>query len=113
MAVARPESVVVASTATLCTVPEPTWNLKVPDPLAKTESVRAQDYAKSITGGYKLEGCWWGTLDRCVYFVSSFARTELGPKVDHDGQVWRYDPRKATLRLEVIFTRPMPGSDDP
>jgi len=87
--------------------------VKVPDPLATTESVRAQDYAKPITGGYKLEGCWWGQLDRCVYFVSSFARTELGPKVDHDGQVWKYDPRKKTLRLEVIFTRPKPGSDDP
>ena len=87
--------------------------VKVPDPLATTESVRAQDYAKPITGGYKLEGCWWGQLDRCVYFVSSFARTELGPKVDHDGQVWKYDPRRRTLRLEVIFTRPKPGSDDP
>jgi uncharacterized protein len=87
--------------------------VKVPDPLAKTVSVRAQDYAKPITGGYKLEGCWWGARDRCVYFVSSFARTELGPKVDHDGQVWRYDPRNHTLRLEVIFTRPKPGSDDP
>ncbi len=87
--------------------------VKVPDPLATTESVRAQDYAKPTTGGYKLEGCWWGQLDRCVYFVSSFARTELGPKVDHDGQVWRYDPRKKTLKLMVIFTRPSPGSDDP
>ncbi|MFI5731519.1 alkaline phosphatase PhoX [Kribbella sp. NPDC051587] len=87
--------------------------VKVPDPLAKTESVRAQDYAKPITGGYKLEGCWWGTRDRCVYFVSSFARTELGPKIDHDGQVWRYDPRKHTLRLEVIFKRSKPGSDNP
>jgi secreted PhoX family phosphatase len=87
--------------------------VKVPDPLAKTESVRAQDYAKPITGGYKLEGCWWGTRDRCVYFVSSFARTELGPKIDHDGQVWRYDPRLQTLRLEVIFKRSKPGSDNP
>ncbi|WP_219732982.1 alkaline phosphatase PhoX [Kribbella qitaiheensis] len=64
-------------------------------------------------GGYKLEGCWWGQLDRCVYFVSSFARTELGPKVDHDGQVWRFDPREKTLKQMVIFTRPKPGSDDP
>ncbi|TDU86923.1 hypothetical protein EV138_0440 [Kribbella voronezhensis] len=87
--------------------------VKVPDPLATTESVRAQDYGKQTTGGYKLEGCWWGQLDRCVYFVSSFARTELGPKVDHDGQVWRYDPRAKTLKLMVIFTRPKPGSDDP
>jgi secreted PhoX family phosphatase len=87
--------------------------VKVPDPLATTVSVRAQDYAKPTTGGYKLEGAWWGARDRCVYFVSSFARTELGPKVDHDGQVWKYDPRRRTLGLEVIFTRPKPGSDDP
>jgi uncharacterized protein len=85
----------------------------VPDPLATTESVRAQDYSKPITGGYKIEGAWWGARDRCVYFVSSFARTELGPARDHDGQVWKYDPRRRTLRLEVIFTRPSPGSDNP
>jgi len=87
--------------------------VKVPDPLATTESVRAQDYSKPITGGYKLEGAWWGALDRCVYFVSSFARTELGPARDHDGQVWKYDPRRSRLTLEVIFTRPTPGSDNP
>jgi secreted PhoX family phosphatase len=87
--------------------------VKVPDPLATTESVRAQDYGKQITGGYKIEGAWWGPGDRCVYFVSSFARTELGPAKDHDGQVWKYDPRRKTLRLEVIFTRPAPGSDNP
>jgi hypothetical protein len=51
----------------------------VPDPLATTESVRAQGYSKPITGGYKLEGAWWGSADRCAYFVSSFARTQLGP----------------------------------
>ncbi len=85
----------------------------VPDPLATTESVRAQDYAKPITGGYKIEGAWWGKRDRCAYFVSSFARTELGPAMNHDGQVWKLDPRRRTLRLEVIFTRPTPGSDNP
>ncbi|GAA0615609.1 DUF839 domain-containing protein [Kribbella sandramycini] len=85
--------------------------LKVPDPLARTESVRSQDYGKQITGGYKLEGCWWGTRDRCVYFVSSFATVELGSKVAHNGQVWRYDPRKHTLRLEVIFKRHEPGTE--
>ncbi|MFC0629282.1 alkaline phosphatase PhoX [Kribbella deserti] len=85
--------------------------VKVPDPLATTVSVRAQEYKKPITGGYKLEGCWWGKLDRCVYFVSSFARTELGPKQNHDGQVWRYDPRRKTLTLEVIFTRPEPNDN--
>jgi secreted PhoX family phosphatase len=87
--------------------------VKVPDPLAASESVRAQDYAKPITGGYKIEGAWWGVQDRCVYFASSFARTELGPAMNHDGQVWKYDPSRNTLRLELIFTRPTPGSDNP
>lgn len=87
--------------------------VKVPDPLATSESVRAQDYAKPITGGYKIEGAWWGVQDRCVYFASSFARTELGPAMNHDGQVWKYDPSRDTLRLELIFTRPTPGSDNP
>lgn len=87
--------------------------MTVPDPLATSESTRAQDYPKPITGGYKLEGAWWGERDRCVYFVSSFARTELGPARNHDGQVWKFDPRRRTLRLEVIFTRPTPGPDNP
>jgi len=77
--------------------------LTVPDPLATTESVRSQDYPKPITGGYKLEGCWWGTRDRCVYFVSSFARPANGAVGTHDGQVWRHDPKARTITLEVIF----------
>lgn len=87
--------------------------LTVPDPLAAAVSVRAQDYSKPITRGYKLEGAWWGERDRCVYFVSSFARTELGSAVNHDGQVWKLDPRRGTLRLEVIFTRTTPGPGNP
>ena len=87
--------------------------IKVPDPLATTESVRAQDYGSRSPVATSSRAAGGATRDRCVYFVSSFARTELGPKVNHDGQVWRFDPRKKTLRLEVIFTRPKPGSDDP
>jgi uncharacterized protein len=87
--------------------------MTVPDPLATSESVRAQDYPKPIAGGYKLEGAWWGERDRCAYFVSSFARTTLGTVEDHDGQVWKYDPRRNTLRLEVIFTRPTPAPENP
>jgi len=87
--------------------------MTVPDPLATSESVRAQDYPKPITGGYKIEGAWWGKQDRCAYFVSSFARTELGPAMNHDGQVWKYDPNRRTLRLEVIFTRPTPAPENP
>jgi hypothetical protein len=87
--------------------------MTVPDPLASTESVRAQDYPKQLTGGFKIEGAWWGELDRCAYFVSSFARTTTGSARDHDGQVWKYDPAANSLRLEVIFTRPTPGPDNP
>jgi uncharacterized protein len=77
--------------------------LDVPDPLATTEPVRAQDYGKPITRGQKLEGAWWGEADHSAYFVSSFAVPEEGSAGSHDGQVWRYDPRANTLTLEVIF----------
>ncbi|AKU18349.1 alkaline phosphatase PhoX [Luteipulveratus mongoliensis] len=75
----------------------------VPDPTAATTPVRAQDYAKPIVRGQKLEGCWWGDVDGCVYFVSSFARPKDGSAATHDGQVWKYDPRRRELTLEIIF----------
>ena len=109
----------VPGLADMSTIQEPGTTFRgiewmtVPDPLATTESVRAQDYPKQLTGGYKLEGAWWGVRERCVYFVSSFARTELGSVRNHDGQVWRYDPRRNTLRLEIVFTRPTPGPENP
>jgi uncharacterized protein len=87
--------------------------MTVPDPLATTVSVRAQDYPKPVTRGFKFEGAWWGVEERCLFFVSSFARTTSGSVRDHDGQVWRYDPGRGTLRLEIVFTRPSPGSDNP
>ncbi len=77
--------------------------LDVPDPLATSEPVRAQDYPRPITRGQKLEGAWWGTADQSAYFVSSYASTEDGSAAAHDGQVWRYDVRANTLTLEVIF----------
>lgn len=81
--------------------------LDVPDPTAATTPVRAQDYPKPLTRGQKLEGAWWGRADGSAYFVSSFARTRSGSAADHDGQVWRYDPTRNTLTLELIFV----GSD--
>ena len=75
----------------------------VPDPTAAVTPVRAQDYAKPIVRGQKLEGCWWGDADGCVYFVSSFARPEDGSAAVHDGQVWKHDPKAGTLTLEIIF----------
>jgi secreted PhoX family phosphatase len=56
----------------------------------------------------KCEGTWWG--GDAVWFVSSYGR---GPAAEdpedvstavHGGQVWRYDPRRDTLTLVVVFT---------
>jgi hypothetical protein len=54
-----------------------------------------------VTRSRKLEGAWWG--DGGVYFVASFARTSDGSAVQHDGQVWFYDPRAHTIRLVLRF----------
>ncbi len=63
----------------------------VPDRDAKTVSVRKQFAAGEVTRARKLEGMWWG--DGGVYIVSSYAREES--PVQHDGQVWFYDPSAA------------------
>jgi len=74
----------------------------VPDPLAAGTPTRLQDYGpRGITHAQKLEGCYWG--GRCVYFVSSFARSADGSAADHYGQVWRYDPARRRLTLVVVF----------
>ncbi|GAB7105124.1 PhoX family protein [Streptomyces phaeofaciens JCM 4814] len=74
----------------------------VPDPLAAGTPTRLQDYGpRGITHAQKLEGCYWG--GRCVYFVSSFARSADGSAADHFGQVWRYDPARRRLTLVVVF----------
>lgn len=74
----------------------------VPDPLAKETPIRLQDFgAKGITHAQKLEGCYWG--GRCVYFVTSFAKSDEGSLADHYGQVWRYDPGARRLTLIVVF----------
>ena len=74
----------------------------VPDPLAAQTPVRLQDFGpKGITHAQKLEGCYWG--GRCVYFVSSFARSADGSAADHYGQIWRYDPSARRLTLVVVF----------
>lgn len=77
--------------------------LDVPDPRARTEPVRSQDYSRPITRGQKLEGAWWGEADDSAYFVSSYAQTQDGSQRAHDGQVWRYHPDSNTLTLELIF----------
>ncbi|QKW06846.1 DUF839 domain-containing protein [Streptomyces sp. NA04227] len=76
--------------------------IDVPDPLAKSTPIRFQDFgAGGITHAQKLEGCYWG--GSCVYFVSSFARSEDGSGADHFGQVWRYDPEARRLTLVIVF----------
>ncbi|MET7641046.1 alkaline phosphatase PhoX [Streptomyces sp. NPDC005438] len=76
--------------------------VEVPDPLARETAIRFQDFGKGgITHAQKLEGCYWG--GRCVYFVSSFAKSEEGSAADHYGQIWRYEPRSGKLTLVVVF----------
>ncbi|MFF1924988.1 alkaline phosphatase PhoX [Streptomyces sp. NPDC058221] len=72
---------------------------EVPDRDAKTVSVRKQFGDKDVTRARKLEGMWWG--DGGAYIVSSFARDES--PVQHDGQVWFYDPKRRTLTLKVLL----------
>ncbi|AXK32870.1 DUF839 domain-containing protein [Streptomyces armeniacus] len=76
--------------------------VEVPDPLAKETAIRHQDFgSKGITHAQKLEGCYWG--GRCVYFVSSYAKSDEGSAADHYGQIWRYDPEGNHLTLVVLF----------
>lgn len=71
----------------------------VPDRDARTVPVRKQFTDGQVTRARKLEGMWWG--DGGVYVVSSYAREES--PVQHDGQVWFYDPRRRTLTLKVLL----------
>ncbi|MFJ1704060.1 alkaline phosphatase PhoX [Kitasatospora sp. NPDC088346] len=73
--------------------------VNVPDRDAKTVSVRKQFTDGQVTRARKLEGMWWG--DGGFYFVSSFARTES--PVQHDGQVWFYNPARRTITLKVLL----------
>ena len=73
----------------------------VPDRDARTvagaQAVRA---TAPVTRARKLEGMWWA--DGGAYFVSSYAREE-SPGAAHDGQVWFYDPKRRTIRLNVLI----------
>ncbi|MEW1907992.1 alkaline phosphatase PhoX [Kitasatospora sp. NPDC085895] len=73
--------------------------VKVPDRDAKTVSVRKQFKDGEITRSRKLEGMWWG--DGGTYFVASYAREES--PVQHDGQVWFYNPARRTVTLKVLL----------
>ena len=73
----------------------------VPDPLALARSTRKQFSDGQVTRSRKLEGAWWA--DGRAYIVCSYARVGDGSAVEHDGQVWSYDPAGQTLRLEARF----------
>lgn len=73
--------------------------LDVPDPSAKTTSMREQ--FDTITRSQKLEGAWWGHGK--AYFVASFSHSGDGAARDHAGQVWTYDPRRDEIELQLIF----------
>ncbi|WP_407553745.1 DUF839 domain-containing protein [Streptomyces sp. Pv4-95] len=84
--------------------------VEVPDRDAREVSVRRQFEDGDITRARKLEGMWWA--DGGAYLVSSFAREES--PVQHDGQVWFYDPRRRTLTLKVLLgVNEDPAKDGP
>jgi uncharacterized protein len=101
--------------ADLCEITQPGTHLKVrwvdvPDRDAKTVSVRKQFTDDQVTRSRKLEGAWWG--DGGAYFVASFARNSDGSVLEHDGQVWFYDPESETVWLKTIFgVNPDPSVD--
>ncbi|MFI0819887.1 alkaline phosphatase PhoX [Streptomyces sp. NPDC021098] len=75
---------------------------------AKSVPVRKQFGEGQITRARKLEGMWWA--DGGAYIVSSYAREES--PVQHDGQVWFYDPKRRTLTLKVLLgVNPDPSKD--
>ncbi len=82
--------------------------VEVPDRDARKVSVRKQFKDGEVTRARKLEGLWWA--DGGAYVVSSYARAES--PVQHDGQVWFYDPRRRTLTLKVLLgVNPDPAKD--
>ncbi|MFJ3668636.1 alkaline phosphatase PhoX [Streptomyces sp. NPDC090106] len=82
--------------------------VEVPDRDARTVAVRKQFTDGQVTRARKLEGMWWG--DGGTYIVSSYARDES--PVQHDGQVWFYDPKRRTLTLKVLLgVNPDPSQD--
>ncbi|MEU8999890.1 alkaline phosphatase PhoX [Streptomyces caniferus] len=84
--------------------------VEVPDRDARKASVRKQFKTGEVTRARKLEGLWWA--DGGAYVVSSYARAES--PVQHDGQVWFYDPRRRTLTLKVLLgVNRNPSEDGP
>ncbi len=74
-----------------------------------------------ITRSRKLEGCWWGDADGRFYFTCSTERDrnrpqvliDAGVSIEHDGQVWAYDPSSSELQLIAHITVDDPTFDGP
>ncbi|MBL7495561.1 DUF839 domain-containing protein [Frankia sp. CNm7] len=79
-----------------------TW-VDVPDPDATTTSVRKQFAAGAVSGIPKCEGTYYS--DGYIYVVSSYAggRDANGNHSLHEGQVWRYEPKRDTFELVLRF----------
>lgn len=75
----------------------------VPDRHARTTSLRLQFADDEITRSKKLEGAW--ATDQGMYFAASYATSADIPAnaTPHDGQLWYYDFREATLTLVAYF----------
>jgi secreted PhoX family phosphatase len=77
--------------------------VEVPDRLATTTSTRKQFTTDQVTRSKKLEGAW--SDGEGFYFDSSYAHSGDVPtgSVLHDGQIWYYHYRSATLTLKAYF----------
>lgn len=73
----------------------------VPDPEASTTSVRKQLADGTVSRIPKCEGIFWGDRDGSAYVVSSYAKAGSAAAGQHEGQVWRLDPRHSTIELVV------------
>ena len=96
---------------TIGTVYHTGW-VPVPDRDGRSTATRKQLGNGDVTRGRKLEGIWWGERHGVAgaYVVSSFARAES--PVQHDGQVWFFDPRRDTLTLVLrLAVNPAPATD--
>lgn len=83
----------------------------VPERDAQALSVRKQFTDAQVTRSRKLEGAYWA--DGGAYFIASFARVSDGSTVEHDGQVWFYDPSSQSVTLQAIFgVNPDPSVDN-
>ncbi len=90
----------------------------VGDPTAATTSIRKQFAATTglnpstfVTRSKKYEGCWWGkgtawlncSFNHPPADLPAVVQNTTRPAMGHDGQVWRYRPRRQRLTLVAYF----------